>query len=79
MTELEKQIASRLQQCSFLPGSFDKQFSFQLRNWIQKDLTQKGRDMMLHLFHKYRRQIPDYLNLKAQLDNLNKTTESQNT
>jgi len=79
MTDLENKIAARLQQCSFLPGSYDKQLSFQLRNWKDKEMTQKGRDMMLHLFHKYRRQIPDFLNLKAQLDALNQNHESQNT
>jgi hypothetical protein len=65
MTELEKQIATALKNCTFLPGSFDKRFVRQLNP--DKEMTEKGLKMMLDLLDKYRRQIPNYQNLKQRI------------
>ena len=64
MTPTELKIASALQSCSYQPGSFDKKFTAQLDNWTNRDMTQKGRDKMLELLYKYRRQIPKYQELR---------------
>lgn len=65
MTVTERHIASALSQVTFLPGSFDKRFVKQLPNWLEREMTEKGRDKMIALFHKYRRQIPNYEKLKS--------------
>lgn len=65
MTNNELQIANALSKCSFLPGTFDKRFVKQLPNWQEKELTVKGRAMLIKLMVKYRRQIPNYETLKA--------------
>ena len=67
MTDLEHKIAVSLNNCTFLPGSFDKRFVKQLRDKLDQPMTDKGRAFMMSLFHKYRRQIPDYDNLNGQL------------
>lgn len=66
MTNIEKKIAARLNNCSFLPGSFDKRFVKQLSNWDDREMTERGRATMLMLFTKYRRQIPDYERLSEE-------------
>jgi len=60
MTATEIKVANALLQCTFLPGSFDKRFVKQLPNWQDREMTEKGRAMMLKLFQKYRRQIRNY-------------------
>jgi len=65
MTDLQKQVATALKNCSFLPGSFDKRF---VRNLDpDKEMTEKGLNMMLRLFDRYRRQIPNYQGLKERI------------
>lgn len=59
MTSGERDIATALGSCSFLPGSFDKRFARQLQERKEKPMTEKGRAMMLKLAVKYRRQIPN--------------------
>lgn len=63
MTNNEYKAAIALQRVTFLPASFDKRFAHQLTGWKDRDMTQKGRDTMLRLLWKYRRQIPKYLEL----------------
>jgi hypothetical protein len=65
MTNIERQIAGALGKCRFLPGTFDKRFVNQLPNWVEREMTEKGRDQMIAMLHKYRRQIPNYEELKA--------------
>lgn len=60
MTDIEIKAAIALQNCTFLPGSFDKKFVHQLGNWYSRPMTQKGRAMMVKMLMKYRRQIPNY-------------------
>lgn len=73
MTATEKKIHSSLLQCS--PNHFkDEAFIQQLTKWTDRPLTQKGHDHMLRLMNKYRKQIPDWLELRAamtdeQIDN----------
>ena len=67
MTSIELQIASALNACSFLPGSFDKKFVHQLENWKDREMTVKGRAKMIELLRKYRRQIPDHGRLVVKL------------
>jgi hypothetical protein len=67
MTTIERKIASALISCSFLPGSFDKRFIRQLPNWENREMTEKGREKMIELLHKYRRQIPNHVALKNEL------------
>jgi hypothetical protein len=67
MTSTELKIAHALQNCNFLPGSFDKKFSNQLNNWEGRDMTQKGRDKMLEMLYKYRRQIHNYQDLRREI------------
>ena len=62
MTDLQKQIATALKNCSFLPGSFDKRFVRKMDT--DKEMTEKGLRFMLVLLEKYRRQIPNYEGLK---------------
>jgi hypothetical protein len=57
MTSDEWKMACDLSRCSFLPGSFDKRFAKQLVNWKDREMTEKGREMLKKLHHKYRRQI----------------------
>lgn len=68
MTAIELKICNRLQFCRFLPATFDKRFVKQLPNWREREMTEKGRSMMIKLFHKYRRQISDYNSLCAELN-----------
>jgi hypothetical protein len=68
MTVLEYRIATALQQCRFLPGSFDKRFVNQLTNWTKRDLTVKGRAKLIEMLHKYRRQIPEYSTFVSELN-----------
>lgn len=65
MSLTERNIANALSQVSFLPGSFDKRFVKQLPNWLEREMTEKGRVKMIELLHKYRRQIPNYEKLKS--------------
>jgi len=65
MTVIERQIAVALQACSFLPGTFDKRFVQNLPNWYDREMTVKGRAMLVKLLVKYRRQIPNYVDLHA--------------
>lgn len=68
MTDLEKKVLNRLANATFLPGSFDKRF---IRNmaatWTERDLTVKGRDYLLKMLHRYKRQIPDYKQLISEI------------
>lgn len=68
MTDLEKVITAALTQCSFTPGSFDKKFVKQLPNWWTRELTERGRETMIRLLHKYRRQIPEYQDICNELN-----------
>lgn len=43
---------------TFLPGSWDKSFVYNVHN--QDRLTEKQADWVKRLFHKYRRQIPNH-------------------
>lgn len=64
MTSVEKQIHIRLKQCS--PNHFkDEAFIGQLDKWQDRDMTQKGHDHMMRLMNKYRKQIPDWLELRV--------------
>lgn len=65
MTLTERHIAEALSNVTFLPGSFDKRFVKQLPNWLEREMTEKGRARMIAIFHKYRRQIPNYEKLKS--------------
>ena len=65
MTVTERHIARALSMVTFIPGSFDKRFVKQLPNWLEKEMTEKGRAKMIELLHKYRRQIPNYEKLKS--------------
>jgi hypothetical protein len=60
MTKAEWKAACRLSGCSFLPGSFDKKFVRQLPKWKDREMTEKGRKLLIALVQKYRRQIPGY-------------------
>lgn len=66
MTPIEISIRSALQNCTFLPGSFDKRFVMNLQ--ADKPMTEKGRAFMITCFHKYRRQIKNYQQLSEQLN-----------
>lgn len=70
MTNLERDIAIALGNCSFLPGTFDKRFVKNLPNWYEREMTVKGRAMLIKLMDKYRRQIPEakYNSFKERLD-----------
>jgi hypothetical protein len=68
MTEIEKKVANRLMRCTFLPGSFHKRFVKQLKNWADRDMTEKGRALMIDLFHRYRNQIFDYHEINLELN-----------
>jgi len=59
MTDNEKKAAIALQKVNYLPASFDKKFAHQLSDKLDKPMTEKGRNYMLHLLKKYRRQIAD--------------------
>ncbi len=65
MTQAEIDIAIALQLVTYLPGSFDKRFARNLKNWKNRDMTEKGRAYMMKLLDKYRRQIPNYNSLKS--------------
>lgn len=61
MTPYQITIAKKLQQCSFLPGSFDKRFArdiaFLATNSPDKELTEKQAACLDRLVYRYRRQI----------------------
>lgn len=77
MTDSELKCALALQNCSFLPGTYDKKFSHQLGNWYSRPMTEKGRAMMLKLVQKYRRQIQNAEKLiKAVNDDVRTTSFS---
>lgn len=63
MTDLEIKAAAALINCNFLPGTYDKKFVHQLGNWYDRKMTEKGREMMIKLVQKYRRQIAGAENL----------------
>lgn len=63
MTNKEKMLAEALQQCSFLPGSFEKRFVRGLPDRQDKPMTKEGRRLLLELFYKYRKQIKDFENI----------------
>lgn len=71
MTSIEVRCARALSTCSFLPGCFDKRWVKQLPKWQNREMTEKGRALLLKLVQKYRRQIPNHLylytNLKGQM------------
>jgi len=75
MTDLEKRIEASLSYVTFLPGSFDKRFVNQLKNWRDREMTEKGRAKLIEIFHKYKRRNPFYYSLKAELENQNNIRE----
>lgn len=66
MTPVQQKIHDRLKQVS--PSNFkDEAFINQLGNWKDKPMTQKGHDHMMNLMKKYRKQVPDWYELKTQI------------
>jgi hypothetical protein len=67
MTAIELKIAKALQMVSFLPGSFDKKFVNKLPDRYHREMSPKGRSLMIEILHKYRGQIPIYTSICYQL------------
>lgn len=61
LTDPEKQIALALGACSFSPGTWDKRFCHAMATKAAKepedDLSERQRDNLLRMAHKYRRQL----------------------
>jgi hypothetical protein len=59
MTYEEKQIINMLITCSFLPGSNDKKFVYNMKAKMQYDyqLSDKQKTYLYKLLHRYRKQI----------------------
>jgi hypothetical protein len=62
MTKDEIIIALNLDQCTYLPGSFEKKFARdicgQAKGSPEKELTEAQRDWLYKQLKRYRRQIP---------------------
>ncbi len=62
MTKDEIIIALNLDQCTFLPGSFEKRFArdlcIQAKTNPEKELSEKQREYLFLMLKRYRRQIP---------------------
>lgn len=69
MTQTEKEIALALGNCTFLPGSWDKRFArdlaFAAKNSPDVAFTERQAAHLLRLAHKYRRQLPAEIVLRA--------------
>ena len=60
MTEAEREEIKRLSRCVMLPGSRDKKFVRSLCNRTESyEITDRQREMIETLKHKYRRQLAD--------------------
>jgi hypothetical protein len=66
-SDLEKEIAKRLQNVRYLPGSFDKRFVQAMEYAVNSEdgITDKQRETLLNLLYKYRAQVKDYEELKV--------------
>lgn len=57
---VEIYCAVQLKRCRFLPGSFDKTFANKINIEPDYVMSEKGRNFMFLLLHKYRRQVNNY-------------------
>lgn len=61
MTDAEQQIALALGRCTFIPGCWDKSFCHAMATRAARadhaDLSERQRDNLLRMAHKYRRQL----------------------
>lgn len=52
--------ATVLKRCRYLPGCFDKSFVSKINTEPNYTMSEKGRNFMFSLLHKYRKQIGNY-------------------
>ena len=70
MTDAEQTLAKALDNCTFVPGSNHKRFARNLAGQasaVDPKITDKQREYLHVLVHRYRRQIPTYV-LMLRLD-----------